>query len=62
MTTKPKPTKPRKAPFSLALTDELEAFLRAKADAGFRSLTKEITMRLEQSRKLDLQAPQRGTP
>jgi hypothetical protein len=50
----------RKPPFSLVLKDDLEAFLRAKAGAGYRSLTKEITMRLELSRKLELQAAQKG--
>jgi hypothetical protein len=53
-TSKVKPPK-RKPPFSLVLPDDLEAFLRAKAGMGYRSMTKEITMRLEQSRMFDEQ-------
>ena len=43
--------KKRKSPIALALTDDLETYLRAKAKASFRSITGEIAMRLEESRK-----------
>ncbi|WP_448868990.1 hypothetical protein [Delftia acidovorans] len=43
---KPKP------PTSVKLPQELELFLREQAKEGFRSLSKEIVMRLEQSRKV----------
>lgn len=41
-----------KAPTSVKLPQELELFLREQAKEGFRSLSKEIVMRLEQSRKV----------
>ncbi|MDE1557370.1 MULTISPECIES: hypothetical protein [Comamonas] len=44
---KPKP------PVSVKLPNDLEEYLRDQAKVGFRSLSKEITMRLEQSRKAE---------
>lgn len=40
-----------KQPVSVKLPDDLEEYLRDQAKDGFRSLSKEITMRLEWSRK-----------
>lgn len=47
MTTVPKP----KAPTSVKLPADLDGYLREQAKEGFRSLSKEITMRLEWSRR-----------
>jgi len=40
----------RRSPVSVKLSDELESYLREKAKTGFRSLSKEIVMRLEMTR------------
>lgn len=47
--------KKRKPPLSLVLPDDLQKYLQDKAAAGYRSVTKEITMRLEQSRQAEQQ-------
>lgn len=52
MTTTSPPRK-RRPPFSLVLPEDLESYLRARAGAGYRSITKEIAMRLERSRELE---------
>lgn len=41
----------RRPPVSVKLPDDLENYLRERAKHDFRSLSKEIVMRLEQSRK-----------
>jgi len=38
------------------LPEDLETYLRERADAGYRSVSKEVAMRLEQSRQADLKA------
>lgn len=45
-------------PFSIRLTDEMQAYLAGKAEIGFRSVNSEIVMRLELSRKLEPVQPQ----
>lgn len=42
---------------SFKLSNDLREYLRSRAEAGFRSISKEIVMRLEQSRQAD-QKPQ----
>lgn len=58
MTTDLPAAKKRKPPFSLMLPDDLDAYLRAKAAAAYRSVTKEIEMRLEHSRQHEALTPQ----
>lgn len=48
-------TAKRKPPLSILLPPELEAFLRKRAQQGYRSISKEIAMRLEQSRQAELE-------
>ena len=43
----------RKPMLSVALPEDLAEYLREKAKTGYRSLTAEIGMRLEESRKLE---------
>ena len=55
MTTNAKPVK-RRPILSIQLPEDLEAYVRERADAGYRSVNKEVAMRLEQSRQADLKA------
>ena len=43
------------APTGIGLPRDLKAYLEEQAKAGFRSLTREIVMRLAESRKRDEQ-------
>ena len=52
MSTTPKKQKP---PVYIRVGDELEQYLRERAEAGHRTLTSEIRMRLELTRTLDQQ-------
>lgn len=45
------PASKPKTPISVKLPDDLEGYLREQAKESFRSLSKEIMMRLEWSRK-----------
>lgn len=58
MTATPK----QKPPLAIRVGEELEAYLRAKAAEGHRTITGEIRMRLEQSRRLDQQALNQHPP
>jgi hypothetical protein len=51
-------SKKRRSPFSLVLPQELESYLRACAEASYRPITKEIVMRLEESRARQVAVPQ----
>ena len=51
----------RKPPTSIALPAELQAHLQKKAAEGYRSMTQEVIMRLEQSRKADMAQAQGAT-
>lgn len=51
--TKPKDQSPA---LSFKLSNELREYLRSQAEAGFRSISKEIVMRLEASRQADQQS------
>lgn len=55
MTTNAKLTK-RRPILSIQLPRDLEAYLRERADAGYRTVSKEVVMRLEQSRQNDEQS------
>lgn len=44
----------------IRLGDDLEQYLRDRAAAGHRTLTREIRMRLEASRQADQQPQQKG--
>ena len=46
----------RRPILSIQLPEDLEGYLRERADAGYRSVSKEVVMRLEQSRQADLNA------
>lgn len=45
----------QKAPVAIRLPDDLQAYLQKKAAEGYRTITGEITMRLEWSRQRDEQ-------
>lgn len=45
--------KPQKPNVSVRLPDDLQEYLTRKASEGYRTLTGEITMRLEESRRFD---------
>jgi hypothetical protein len=44
----------RKPPTSIALPAELQVYLQKKAAEGYRSMTQEVIMRLEQTRQADV--------
>ncbi len=48
--------KEKSSALSFKLSDELREYLRSQAEAGFRSISKEIVMRLELSRQADQQS------
>lgn len=50
----------QKPNIAVRLPDDLQAYLVRKAAEGFRSLTGEITMRLERTRELDQQPRHKG--
>lgn len=45
----------RRPVLSIQLSEDLEAYLREHAEAGYRSLSKEVAMRLEHSRQVETQ-------
>lgn len=45
---------------AIRLPDDLQQYLQRKAAEGYRTLTGEITMRLERTRELDQQPSQKG--
>ena len=47
---------------NVRLPDELKEWLLEKAGENRRSLTSEVVMRLEQSRKAEIQAAQKAKP
>lgn len=49
-------TQKRRVPFSLVIPPNLRKQLETKAAQGYRTLTKEILMRLEQSVRYDEEA------
>ncbi|MDP9908694.1 hypothetical protein J2W27_000787 [Variovorax boronicumulans] len=51
-------TKKQKPPVALRLPDELQDFLTQEAAKGWRSLSREIVMRLNESRERQLAAQQ----
>lgn len=50
--------KKQKPPLAIRVGDELEAYLRARAAEGHRTITGEIRMRLERTHQQDQQAAQ----
>ena len=50
-------SKKQKPPIQFRPSDDLEAYLRAKAAEAFRSVNQEILFRLEASRQADLRQP-----
>lgn len=56
-----KPKQERKPPTSIALPADLQSYLQKKATEGYRSMTQEVIMRLEQTRQADVTQTQGAT-
>ena len=54
-------TNPKPTPVTVTLSAATKAYLTAKAAAGFRSLNRELAMRIEESCARELASPQHAS-